>query len=287
LSGPDSSSRFGDWEILDRFDMEGDGFDALARDARGHEVRLWVGRAGSAAGGGPGPGEAAAALRKVYHSSLPRIVSHAAVEGRAVLAVTPYRGRTLADRLGEGTLPVPEALDVVRTVAAGLVKAHRAGARHGAVRPEEILLADDGRTLLLHVGFGDFLGPREPRAPEDPAAGPRPEASDVFGLSRTLLVALLGRDPVPPGGGLPADALPADWPEGLRRFVSRSVAADPRRRIHRAEEFAGDLAVIRASWEAPRAAPGGGRRAADPRWILAGGLAAIVAAALAIRSCGP
>ena len=285
MSGPASSQRFGDWEILERVAIEGDGFDALARDARGNDVRLWVGRPGSASGDA-GPEQAAAVLAKVYHSSLPRVVAHTVVEGRAVLAVTAYRGRTLADRIAEGPFPVPEALDVVRTAAAGLVKAHRAGVRHGGVRPEEILLADDGRTLLLHVGFGEFLGPREPRAPEDPDEGPRPDASDVFGLSRALLAALLGRDPVPPEGGLPADSLPAEWPEGLRRFLARSVAAEAGRRIHRAEEFAGDLAVIRASWEGAGEAPPGPRKGLDPRWALAGRLAGIVAAALAIRSCG-
>jgi len=286
LSGTDPP-RFGEWEILERTAIEGGGFDALARDAQGREVRLWVGQPGSGAGSGLRPDDAAAALSKVYHTSLPRVSAAAVVEDRAVLAVTSYRGRTLEDRIREGIVPVPEALDMVRTVAAGLVKAHRAGVTHGAVRPDQILLADDGRTLLLHVGFGAFLGPREPRAPEDPADGPRSEASDVFGLSRALLTALLGSDPVPPKGGLPPESLPPEWPEGLRRFLVRSVGVEAGRRIHRAEEFAGDLAVIRASWGAPGAGPGPGPRGADLRWILAGGLAAIVALALAIRSCGP
>jgi serine/threonine protein kinase len=286
---PAPLTRFGAWEILERRGIPGGGFDALARDATGREVRLWAGRPGSgtASGPGPTPPAASAALSKVYHASLPRVIAGAVAEDRAVLAVAPYRGRTLEERLLEGPLPVPEALDAVRTVAAGLVKAHRAGATHGALDAGEILLAEDGRTLLLHVGFGAFLGPRPPRAPEDAAEGPRPEASDVFGLSRVLLECLLGRDPVEPGGGLGPGALPPEWPEGLRRFLARSVSADATRRIHRAEEFAGDLAVIRASWEASSARGGAAPAGPDRRIVLAAGLAGIVAAALAARSCGP
>lgn len=285
MNGPAAPRRFGAWEILAQEEIEGGGLDALARDAQGRDVRLWVGRPGS---GAARPDEVVAALAKVYHSSIPRVIAAAEVDGRAVLAVTPYRGRTLEQRLREGPLPVPEALDVARTVAAGLGKAHRAGVIHGAVRTREIFLADDGRTLLLHVGFGGFLGPREPRAPEDPAAGARTEASDVFGLSRALLESLLGRDPVPAAGGLPPATVPPEWPEGLRRFLARSVSAEAGRRIHRAEEFAGDLAVIRASWDdssagAPATAPAPG---VDRRLILAGGVGAIVAAALLMRSCG-
>jgi hypothetical protein len=67
------------------------------------------------------------------------------------------------------------------------------------------------------------------------------------------------------------------------------VSAEAGRRIHRAEEFAGDLAVIRASWDDGSArAPARDRGPrADHRVLLAGGLAAIVGAALAMRSCGP
>lgn len=290
MSETGSLGRFGSWEILSRDEIEGGGFDALARDVNGREVRLWVGERGSGEGAGDRPAVdgVEAALSKVYHASLPRVSGTAVVEGRAVVAVTPYRGRSLADRLREGIPSIPEGLDLVRSVAAGLVKAHRVGVVHGAVTTREILLADDGRTLLLHAGFGPFLGSRAARAPEDPATGPRPESSDVYALSRVLLECLLGEDPLSgaSGAGLPPDALPAAWPEGLRRFLARSVAADPARRIHRAEEFAGDLAVIRASWDARDRPPPVVGPGPDRRIILAGGVAAIVALALAMRSCG-
>lgn len=287
MSGPPETRRFGPWEIVSASDVDGGGEDALARDANGREVRLWIGEPGSGVpeGGRPAVEAAAAALSRVYHASLPRVTGASVVDGRAVLTVVPYQGRTLEERLREGTPDVPEALDLVRTVAAGLVKAHRQEVVHGAITSREILLAEEGRTLLLHAGLGPFLGPRPPRAPEDPDTGARPEASDVFSLARVLLECLLGRDPIreSPASGLPETALPPEWPEGLRRFLARSVAADPSRRIRRAEELAGDLAVIRASWDhaAPAPAPGG----LDRRIVLVAGISTLVALALAARSC--
>ena len=296
--------RFGPWEILSQDEIEGGGFDALARDlASGRDVRLW--------GGAPGsgrefpdrlpPAEVQRRLARIYHPGLPRVLGSQVVDDRAVIVVEPYRGILLTERLGAGGLDVLEALDVARSVGAALVKAHRGGMIHGAVGPSEILLAEDGRTLLLHTGLGLFLEPRGPRAPEDVDSREGSESGDVFGLSRVLAQALLGTDPFPPepeellatfraGLELRENELPAAMPEGLRRFLARAVRTDRKGRIHRAEEFAGDLGVIRASWSAftegsparPLPFPRLGRRSG---WIAAGIVVALLVAA-AVRGCG-
>lgn len=287
--------RFGEFEILSRRPIAGGGFDALARDSDGKEVRLWAGAEGAEADLRAEPAEVARALAKVYHSTLPRVLSSGSADGRAYLAVQAYRGETLAERLERLPLEVTEALDVTRRVAAGLVKAHRAGVVHGCVTAREIVLAEDGRTLLVHLGLGPFLGLRPRRAPEDGASGARSDASDVFGLSRVLLECLLGTDPVrldgPTGVRPPTeDSLPRQFPEGLRRFLARAVSPDRARRIHRAEEFAGDLGVIRASWDSLTAPspPGTVVRGALPRWPLIAGVAALALGMVLIaRSCAP
>jgi serine/threonine protein kinase len=251
--------RFGTYEILERREIEGEGFDALARAADGDEVRLWAGRPGS----GTVPGSVAldeqrGRLAKIYHAALPRVLGAEVIEDRAVLVTAPYRGRLLADRLGEGPLESAAALELVKSVGAGLAKAHARDVVHGAVGPTEILLGDDGRTLLLHVGLGPFLGSREPRAP----AGEVPADDDVFGLVRVLFECLSGRDGFSAGVFLdPARPDPEEMdpslPEGLRRLVARALLQEPATRLRRAEELAGDLGVIRASWGQKPARPAG------------------------------
>jgi serine/threonine protein kinase len=276
--------------------IAGGGLDAPATDANGKEVRLWVGAPGrTVAPDGSGPGELLARLSRVYHVGLPRVLDSCVIDDRAVLVLQPYRGRPLAERLAEvPPIDTLEAIDRVRSAAAALVKAHRAGLTHGALDEREVLLADDGRTLVLHLGFSAFLGPRPPRAPED-LETPGSETSDVFGLSRILVRCLEGQDPIRDTADLgalverSAESFPAGLPEGLRRLLARAIHPDPERRLCRAEELTGDLAVIRASWGSSAAQepapPVPLALLAHPVILAGAALVLLVALALLFRAC--
>jgi serine/threonine protein kinase len=143
-----------------------------------------------------------------------------------------------------------------------------------------VFFAVGGPVCLLHGGMMPFLETRAPRSPEAHGTDVRDEAGDVFGLARLLARLSIGVDPFEaPPGSAPAhvvreDQLPRELPEGFRRFLTRSLAIDPSARIRRAEEFAADLRVIRASWASPaperRANPGPGRLAAAVAILAAG-----------------
>jgi serine/threonine protein kinase len=298
---------FGRYEILSRHDIDGGGFDASARDLeRGQDLRLWVGAEGSgtAAPGRSTPQETQKRLARVYQAALPRVLGSDVIEERAVLVVQAYRGETISAILNKKKFEVLEALDVAKGIGAALTKAHAAGVVHGAVSESEILLTEDGRPLLLHLGLGPFLGARAPRAPEDLGSEERAESGDVFGLSRLLCRCLLGEDPfardhpeeavqaLREATATSAGDFPAELPEGLRRFLARAVHPDPSVRIHRAEEFTGDLRVIRASWDSMAASAPRPTilfsLIRHPRAILGGGLLLGVAGALILgmRACG-
>lgn len=272
-----TAERFGGYEIRERSDTGGGGFDALARGADGRDVRLWVGCAGSGAPGSgrPAPDRIREALAGVYQAGLPRVLGAEIIEDRAVLVVQPYRGETLAERTRSAVLEPIEAIDRIRGVAAALVKAHRAGVTHGAITAGEILLADDGRTLLLHLGLAPLVGERAgvPAAPT--------EAGDVFALAGVLHRCLIGPGAAPHPT---EETLPSDLPQGLRRLLARALHADPARRLRRAEELAGDLAVIRASWGSTRPARRHPARLAVGLGA-AGLIGAVLVLALAGRSC--
>jgi serine/threonine-protein kinase len=269
----------GGYEVLEERPIPGGGRDVLARDGNGKEVRLWVGAPGS--GEGADPADLQRRLARVYHSGLPRVLGSEVLDGRAVLRLEAYRGETLAERFAAGPIAPPDALDLARSVAAALVKAHAKGIEHGAVTADDVLLAADGRTLLLRVGFGPFLDERPAVAPvPDPVFG----AGDVFAVARLLVRALEGRDPFEGAATLEAGVrdehgFDPSLPQGLRRLLARAISPDPARRMIRAEELAGDLGVLRASWDSIVASEAPLRRPRGMRllgWILAGFVAMIV-----------
>ena len=291
---------FGTFEITERHDVAGDGFDARAVDASGHDVCLWAGRPGSAALGADALDALRRRLTTVYHASLPRVLGAELVGDRACLVLAPYAGARLDESLVAGPLAPVDAIDVIRGVAAGLVKAHRVSVAHGAIAPAEIVRADDGRTLLLHLGWAPFLGPRAPRAPEDLTTPTGTEEGDVFALARVFVHCIEGADPLPAGPealaafatapARTADTFAPALPEGLRRLLARSLHPDPARRMRRAEELAGDLGVLRGSWDSLAAPPPRPSFPFPPLLhpgVLGAGALAVVLLALALlRSCG-
>jgi hypothetical protein len=81
--------------------------------------------------------------------------------------------------------------------------------------------------------------------------------------------------------------LPVEIPEGLRRFLARSMHPDLSLRIRRAEEFGGDLRVLRASWDSitripEKALPFPRLARAGAVWILALTALAVI---LLVRGC--
>jgi eukaryotic-like serine/threonine-protein kinase len=123
-------------------------------------------------------------------------------------------GESLRTRLRRDyRLDIPTSLWVARQTAEALAALHRAGFAHGDVKPDNIRLTQDGRAILLDLGFahrpgenasllekGYVLGTVNYLAPE--LCGPAPDdglASDLFSLGVTLFEMLTGQMPYPAG----------------------------------------------------------------------------------------
>src|SRR6185503_21300495 len=79
-------------------------------------------------------------LAAVHHPNVAGIFNVGAEDGRRYLALEYVPGETLADRLARGALPLAEALDVCRQIAAGLEAAHEAGVVHRDLKPANVRL---------------------------------------------------------------------------------------------------------------------------------------------------
>ena len=88
----------------------------------------------------------------------PNIAAIYSVEDRA-LVMELVEGPTLAERIGQGAIPLDEALGFGRQIADGLSAAHEKGIVHRDLKPANIKITPDGTIKLLDFGLAKSDGP--------------------------------------------------------------------------------------------------------------------------------
>lgn len=126
------------------------------------------------------------------------------------LVMELVRGRTLRQVLRQrGPLPAVDALAVLEPILAALRAAHDAGIIHRDVKPENVLLADDGRVEVADFGLaravnsasghtmtrGVLLGTVSYLAPEQVVDGSADARTDVYAAGIVLFEMLTGTKP--------------------------------------------------------------------------------------------
>ncbi|MFB9209807.1 Stk1 family PASTA domain-containing Ser/Thr kinase [Nonomuraea spiralis] len=117
-------------------------------------------------------------------------------------------GRTLRDILRErGRLPAREALEIMIPVLAALGAAHQAGMVHRDVKPENVLMTDDGRVKVVDFGLaraieatnqtrtGVMIGTIGYMSPEQVTTGGADVRSDVYAAGIMLFELVTGQQP--------------------------------------------------------------------------------------------
>ena len=81
--------------------------------------------------------------------------------GRAFIAMELVEGKTLRELLASGSLPMRKAIEIAAQVAEGLTKAHEAGIAHSDLKPENLMVSDDGFVKILDFGLAKLASPIE------------------------------------------------------------------------------------------------------------------------------
>jgi serine/threonine protein kinase len=68
-------------------------------------------------------------------------------------------GPTLADRIGQGPIPIDEALPIAKQIAEALEAAHEQGIIHRDLKPANIKLRTDGTVKVLDFGLAKVMEP--------------------------------------------------------------------------------------------------------------------------------
>ncbi|MDF9812679.1 Stk1 family PASTA domain-containing Ser/Thr kinase [Streptomyces sp. SPB162] len=215
------------------------------------------------------------------------------------LAMEYIAGCTLRDVLRErGALQPRAALDILEPVLAALGAAHRAGLIHRDVKPENVLIGDDGRVKVVDFGLvravdtntsvttGSVLGTVSYLAPEQIEHGTIDQRTDVYACGVLLYEMLTGGKPHVGGTPMqvifhvlnediaaPSEAVPGLAP-ALDALVGRASARDPLLRPEDAVELLAQLHATRQTLSEEQldlVPPRAVQEAAEPQDAVPGG----------------
>ncbi|MGC5345927.1 Stk1 family PASTA domain-containing Ser/Thr kinase [Streptomyces sp. DT171] len=159
----------------------------------------------------------AKSVARLAHPNVVAVFDQGAQGAYVYLAMEYVSGCTLRDVLRErGALRPRAALDILEPVLAALGAAHRAGFVHRDMKPENVLIGDDGRVKVADFGLvravgsvtattGSVLGTVSYLAPEQIEHGTADTRADVYACGVVLHEMLTGAKPHT--GGTPAQVI--------------------------------------------------------------------------------
>ncbi|MDX1947592.1 MAG: protein kinase [Pirellulaceae bacterium] len=216
----------------------------------------------------------AQAAAKLVHANIVQIFEVGCLDGVHYIAQEYVAGQNLKQlvtRLGHG-LEAPQAVNVIRQVAAALHKAAEHNITHRDIKPENIMIAVSGDVKVADFGLARIAQPDQalnltqvgvtmgtplymsPEQVEGKEVDPR---SDIYSFGVTCYHMLAGRPPFDGETALAVavqhlktepkrlEAIRPDLPEGLCRIVHKMLAKQPGERYQRAIDLLKDLRGLR------------------------------------------
>jgi eukaryotic-like serine/threonine-protein kinase len=263
----------------------------------------------------------ARAVAQLSHPNIVTVIDRGEDEGQQYIVFEYVDGESLKQLVDRtGPLPTRRAIELALQVAEALAFAHNAGLVHRDVKPQNVLVTEDGEAKVTDFGIarsldvehgvtqtGTVLGTSNYLSPEQARGQTVTPATDVYSLGVVLYELLTGEVPFP-GETFVAVAMKhineeppsllerrPDVPVRLVAAVERALAKDPAQRFPSMSAFCTELKACLAELGEPDAArtfiqpgavlkqsrPHRARAARRRRWPLLLLLLLIVAAVLA------
>jgi serine/threonine-protein kinase len=214
----------------------------------------------------------ASAAAAMQHPNIVSIYDRGDWDATSYIAMELVDGRTLKELIQQrGPLPPAIAVELAIEVLKALRYAHRRGIVHRDIKPQNVLLDEEGQAKVADFGIaraetsqmtetGTIVGTVQYISPEQAQGRPVSPRSDLYSVGVVLYELLTGRVPFdgeapvsialkqvsePP---IPPSQLRPGIPPALEAVVMRALEKDPARRFASADEF---IAALERSRRAP------------------------------------
>jgi eukaryotic-like serine/threonine-protein kinase len=147
-------------------------------------------------------------VAKLSHPHVVMVIDAGEDEGHPYIVFEHVRGETRKDRIRrDGAMPVSEAVAYAIEIGRALQAAHERGLVHRDVKPQNVLLDEEGRAKVTDFGIasglefeqltgtGRVIGTTDYVSPEQAMGAPVTGQSDVYSLGIVLFEMLVGEVP--------------------------------------------------------------------------------------------
>ena len=223
--------------------------------------------------------------RKVTHRNVIRIFDMGEANGVKFITMAFVEGRDLKSLLTEsGKLPADQAVEIIQQVCLALEAAHMEGVVHRDLKPQNIMIDQQGRALVMDFGIarslelggmtqtGALIGTPEYMSPEQVRGEHVDARSDIFTLGVIFQEVLIGQLPFQAETAMAsmfkrtreravaARQLDSSVPPYVSDIIGKCLEIDPKLRFQTARELHDAL----EAWRSGDAAP---LRIRSLRWV--------------------
>ncbi|MEZ4392885.1 MAG: protein kinase [Polyangiales bacterium] len=220
----------------------------------------------------------ARAAAAVTHACIATVYEVGEADGRVFIAMELVEGSSLAKRIAGEPMAVTAALRVARDIARALAKAHERALVHRDLKPDNVMITDDGEVKILDFGLarldepalgldhddtaaamtvpGQIMGTPGYMSPEQASGRPTDARTDLFSLGAVMYEMVTGVRPFRGDSAMdviialcrdepaaPSTLNPEVTPE-LERVIARCMAKLPSNRFASARELLAEIDAL-------------------------------------------
>ncbi len=216
----------------------------------------------------------AEALNKMSHRNVRRILGVGQWNDSLYMVTEYIDGKTLKEIISEGSVSIKTAVDYALQIAAGIEHAHRKNIIHRDIKPQNIIVSNDGTVKIVDFGIArmtsqttrtmagkDVVGSVHYLSPEQARGGHVDARSDIYSFGILLYEMFTGKVPFQGDEAVsiamkhinqiaePPQSINTNITQGINDIIVKCIQKDPDARYQTASELREDLLLYVANPE--------------------------------------